>query len=80
VGGADVTTNTVLQAAAMAMAGDCCCGLFNQNGECCMSDRARELFAAIAKVGGPTLEQCEAVARGDAKVIICENNLKNFRE
>jgi hypothetical protein len=59
---------TILEAAAMAMAGDCCCGLRNDDGTCCFSDRARDVFAAIAEAGGPTLDECEAIARGDAVV------------
>jgi hypothetical protein len=66
--------SAVLQAAAMAMAGDCCCGLRDNDGMCRMSDRARDVFAAVAAIGGPTLEQCEAIASGKAKVTICENN------
>jgi hypothetical protein len=59
---------TVLEAAAMALAGDCCCGIRNDDGTCCFSDRAREVFAAISAAGGPTLDECEAIARGDAVV------------
>lgn len=59
---------TVLEATAIAMAGDCCCNIRNDDGTCCMSDRARDVFAAMATVGGPTLDQCEAIARGDAVV------------
>lgn len=62
---------TVLQAVAYAMAGDGqCCGIHNDDGTCCMTDSAREVFAAIADVGGPTLSEIEAIARGDAAVTL----------
>lgn len=61
------TRCTVLEAAAQAMSEGCC--LMFQNGECCMSERARQLFTAINEVGGPSLEECEAIARGEAKLV-----------
>lgn len=49
----------------MAMAGeDGCCSQRGDSAECCMSDRAREVFAAIESAGGPSLEQIERIARG----------------
>jgi len=57
------TPLTILEAAADAMA-DGCCQIF-QDGECCMSGRAREVFTAINRAGGPSLEECEAIARGE---------------
>ena len=30
-----------------------------------MSARAREVFTAINRAGGPSLEECEAIARGE---------------
>ena len=61
------TPLTILEAAADAMA-DGCCQIF-QDGECCMSGRAREVFTAINRVGGPSLEECEAIARGEVKLM-----------
>jgi hypothetical protein len=57
---------TILESVADALA-DGCCQMFT-NGECCMSDRAREMFTAMNQVGGPSLEECEAIARGDVKL------------
>lgn len=56
--------SSVLEAAAMAMAGDGCCSMRGANDECCMSDNARGVFRAIHDAGGPTLEQIEAWAAG----------------
>lgn len=64
-----VTANraTILEAAAQAMS-EGCCQMFT-NGECCMSGRAREVFTAINEVGGPSLEECEAIARGEVRLV-----------
>lgn len=62
-----LTRATVLEAAAQAMSEGCC--LMFQNGECCMSGRAREVFTAMNEVGGPSLEECEAIARGEVKLV-----------
>lgn len=57
---------TVLEAAAMAMAGeDGCCSVRGDLGECCMTGNARKVFEAIQNSGGPSLEQIEALARGE---------------
>jgi len=61
------TRCTVLAAAADAMS-EGCCQMF-QDGECCMSGRAREVFTAINEVGGPSLEECEAIARGEVRLV-----------
>jgi len=58
------TPLTILESAADALADGCCCLMFT-NGECCMSARAREVFTAINRAGGPSLEECEAIARGE---------------
>lgn len=61
---------TVLAAAAMACAGEGqCCQVLNEDGTCCMTERTREIFAAIELAGGPSLEQCEAIARGDLWIV-----------
>lgn len=53
---------SLLQIIARAMAGDgMCCGIVNNDGSCCMTDRAREVLTEIAVNGGPTLEEMEAV-------------------
>lgn len=58
--------SSVLDAAAMGMADpDGCCDMRDANGECCMADRAREVFKRIADAGGPSLEHAEALARGE---------------
>lgn len=62
------TRATVLEAAAHALAGGDCC-TFTTDGECCMSERARQLFAAMNEVGGPSLEECEAIARGEVELV-----------
>lgn len=62
------TRCTVLAAAAHALAGGDCC-TFTTDGECCMSERARQLFTAMNEVGGPSLEECEAIARGEVKLV-----------
>jgi hypothetical protein len=60
----------LLQVVAKAMAGENgCCGLWDPDGRCCMTASAKRVFAAIADYGGPTLKECEAVARGDARVM-----------
>jgi hypothetical protein len=53
---------TVLQAVAMALSGDCCCQEFNDDGTCCMTEKAIEVFAAMERAGGPSLADCEAFA------------------
>jgi hypothetical protein len=58
----------ILQAVALAMADNCCCGLLEPNGECCMSDRARDVFAALEDAGGPSLAQCEGLAAGSLEL------------
>jgi hypothetical protein len=35
-----------------------------------MTDKARQVFEMMAAAGGPTLEQCEAIARGEMIVAI----------
>jgi hypothetical protein len=56
---------SVLQAAAVGAAGEDGCCMLGDDGQCCMQDNARFIFEHIAAAGGPTLEQCEALARGE---------------
>ena len=57
---------SVLAAAADACSGEDGCYQCVEPGEpCCMTDMARKVFEQIALAGGPTLEQCEAIARGE---------------
>lgn len=67
-------TSPILQAVAHALA-DGCCGLPEPNGECCMTDRARSVFAALEAAGGPSLAQCEAWARGDYLIVAQDGKL-----
>lgn len=59
----------ILQAVAIALAGDCCCQIYDDDGSCCMTDKAKEVFAAMEAAGGPSLADCEAFAE-----------LKNFND
>lgn len=63
---------SVLAAVAVACAGeDGCCRCFDDDTKtCCMTDQARRVFDLMAAAGGPTLEQCEAIARGEMIVAI----------
>lgn len=67
---------SVLAAAANACAGeDGCCQCYDdETKECCMTDNARRVFELVAAAGGPTLEQCEAIARGELFVAKAVNN------
>lgn len=59
--------SSVLEAAAIGAAGEDsgCCQVYNADGSCCMTENARYIFKLIDAAGGPSLEQCEALARGD---------------
>jgi hypothetical protein len=56
---------SVLEAACSGASADGCCDLREPNGECCMAASVREQFRLIETAGGPSLEQCEAIARGE---------------
>lgn len=64
---------SVLDAACMGMA-DGCCNVREPNGECCMAERIREQFHLIEAAGGPSLEQCEALARGELVLVPSQSN------
>jgi hypothetical protein len=61
---------SVLEAAAVACAGEDngCCDVREPGGECCMTDQARFVFKMIEAAGGPSLEEIEAIARGELVV------------
>lgn len=60
---------SVLAAVADACAGqDGCCACVEEGEPCCMTDQAREVFKQMEKAGGPSLDQCEAIARGELVV------------
>jgi hypothetical protein len=61
---------SVLEAAAAACAGEenGCCDVREPGEPCCMTDRARFVFKMIEAAGGPSLEQIEAIARGELVV------------
>jgi hypothetical protein len=58
---------SVLEAAAAACAGedDGCCEVREPGEPCCMTEKARLVFKMIEAAGGPSLEQIEAIARGE---------------
>lgn len=60
----------ILEVVAVASAGDPgCCGQHNSDGRCCMTRVAREIFQAMANAGGPSLEQCQALVSGEARIV-----------
>jgi len=61
-------TSDILQAVAQHLANDACCGI-TEGGECCMTPQAREVFTAMNRLGGPSLAECEAIARGEVKLV-----------
>lgn len=66
---------SVLEAAAVGCAGEesGCCDVREAGEPCCMTDTARYVFEMIEAAGGPSLEQCEAIAKGDMVVVAsCE--------
>ncbi len=68
---------SVLEAVANACAGeDGCIQCVDDGAACCMTDMARECFRLMAAAGGPTLDQCEAIARGEMVVatIVLQNS------
>lgn len=59
---------SVLEAACSG-ASDGCCDVRELNGECCMAAGVREQFRLIEAAGGPSLEQCEALACGELVIV-----------
>jgi len=54
----------LLQAVAQTLASENgCCGLWNHDGRCCMTDRARAVFDVIGARTGLTLEWLEGAER-----------------
>lgn len=61
---------SVLAAAANGCAGeDGCCQCVEPGEPCCMTSGARRVFELIEGAGGPSLEQCEAIAEGKMCVV-----------
>lgn len=57
---------SVLAAAADACAGeDGCCQCVDEGEPCCMTERAKAVFEQIHAAGGPSLEECEAIRKGE---------------
>lgn len=65
-----IVGSSVLAAVADACAGENgCCHCVPAGEPCCMTDRARAVFVMIEAAGGPSLAQCEAIARGEMEVV-----------
>jgi hypothetical protein len=50
----------ITQIVAHALADDACCGSLNEDGTCCLTEKAERVLRAIEEAGGPSLAEIEA--------------------